>query len=234
VGAPDGGAGAEEERRRAGRQRARAVARDFLARGDATGWFEAFYRDAGGDPARVPWADRAGHPLLAAWLAGAPGAGRRALVVGSGLGEDAELCSRAGYEVVAFDLAPTAVRMCRELWPGTRVRYVAADLLAPPAEWLAAFDLVVEVYTLQALPLELRERAIARIAGFVAPRGRLVVVTMGRGDEELPAELPWPLSRTELARLELCGLEPVSFREVFEESEGRSVPRWLAEYARSG
>jgi len=225
---------AEEERKRAGRERARAVAGEFLARGDATGWFEAFYRDAQGDPGRVPWADRAGHPLLAEWLAGARGGGRRALVVGCGLGEDAELCARAGFDVVAFDLSPTAIAMCRELWPATRVRYAAADLLAPPLEWLAAFDLVVEIYTVQALPVDLRERAIERISAFVAAGGRLLVVTMGRADDALPRELPWPLSRAELDRFERHGLRRVALREVEdpETIDGATVPRWLAEFAR--
>ena len=225
---------AEDERKRAGRERARAVARDYLARGDATGWFEAFYRDAGGNPERVPWADRAGHPLLAEWLAGQRGGGRAALVVGCGLGEDAELCARAGFAVTAFDLSATAIAMCRELWPATRVRYLTADLLAPPREWLGAFELVVEIYTLQALPLELRERATRGLAELVAPGGRLLVVTIGRGDEGPGEELPWPLSRAELARFEDHGLVRASFHEVFETETpaGPPVPRWRAEFLR--
>src|SRR6185369_2998973 len=32
-------------------------------------WFEAVYETAGDDPAQIPWADLAPHPLLASWLA---------------------------------------------------------------------------------------------------------------------------------------------------------------------
>jgi hypothetical protein len=124
--------------------------------------------------------------------------------------------------------------MCRELWPATRVSYLTADLLAPPRAWLRAFELVVEIYTLQALPLELRERAMRAAADLVAPGGRLLVVTIGRNDEHPPPELPWPLSQAELARFEDHGLVRTGFHEVLEieTPDGPPVPRWRAEFLR--
>jgi hypothetical protein len=52
---------------------------------------------------------------------------------------------------VAFDVAETAIRVARQRHPGTAVDYVVADLLRPPAAWSRAFDLVVEIITVQAL-----------------------------------------------------------------------------------
>ncbi|CAO5255228.1 hypothetical protein [Frankia sp. AgKG'84/4] len=52
--------------------------------------------------------------------------------------------------------------------PMMPVRYAVADLLDPPAGWLAdPFDLVVEVYTVQVLPFgsPLRAAALDRPAG---------------------------------------------------------------------
>ena len=68
-----------------------------------------------------------------------------------------------------------------------------ADLLAPPAEWAGAFDLVVECNNVQALPRELRDTATAAVASFVAPGGTLLVVAAAATawGEDGP---PWPLT----------------------------------------
>ena len=79
-------------------------------------------------------------------------------MVGCGLGDDAEYVSRFGYDTVAFDISESAVRLAQERFPGSTVHYRAADLLAPPAEWRHAFDLVVEIMTVQALPEHLHRR----------------------------------------------------------------------------
>jgi hypothetical protein len=85
------------------------------------------------------------------------------------------------------------------------------DLFEPFRAWLGAFDFVLEVYTIQPLPLEMRERTIDAIAAFVASGGELVVVTRGREDDEEPDELPWPMSRKELSRFETSGLRETNF-----------------------
>lgn len=36
----------------------------------------------------------------------------RAVVIGCGLGDDAEYLASMGYEVTAFDISPTAIAMC--------------------------------------------------------------------------------------------------------------------------
>src|ERR1017187_7080256 len=77
---------------------------------------------------------------------------RGALVVGCGLGEDAEYIARLGYATTAFDIALTAIAAARSRFPGSPVEYQVADLLAPPPWWSHAFALVVESTTLQALP----------------------------------------------------------------------------------
>ena len=218
----------------AGRDRAREISAPFLSRGDSVHWFEAFYRDANGDADRIPWADREGHPMLGDWLhtTGAEGAGRRALVVGCGLGEDAALLERAGFSVTGFDVSPTAIEWCPRIWPDSAVEFRAVDLFDPPAEWRRAFDLVVEIYTLQAMPPEPRPRAVERIADFVAPGGELLVVTRGRlPEEELSEELPWPLLRADLDALLAFGLVCERFDEKVEQDE-LSMRRWRASYRR--
>ena len=103
---------------------------------DPTGWFEPLYAAAGEGSAVLPWARGTPHPLLGAWTSeqGLRGAGRRALVVGSGPGDDAELIAALGFATVAFDIAPSAIRIARNRFPDSTVEYRTADLLDPPGE----------------------------------------------------------------------------------------------------
>ena len=76
------------------------------------GWFEAVYALAERDPAGVPWAHLAPHPLLAEWLCEhGPLTGLRALDVGCGLGDNALALAKAGARVTAFDLVAERDRL---------------------------------------------------------------------------------------------------------------------------
>ena len=163
------------------------LAAESLAARDPTGWFERLYAAAEQGEADVPWDRGAPHPVLVQWAAerGLDGAGQRALVVGSGLGEDAEHVAGLGFDTVAFDVSATAVRSARRRFPGSRVRYRVADLLDPPAEWRGAFDLVVESITVQSLPDPPRADAIAAVGRMVGPGGTLLVIASARDPDEL-------------------------------------------------
>ena len=210
---------------------ARALAAAALARGDATGWFEELYARASGTQ-DVPWADLAPNPSLLAWLEehGVDGAGRRALKVGAGLGDDAEALAQRGFAVTAFDIAPSAVAWARRRFPDTEVDSVVADVLAPPPEWSARFDLVLEAYTLQVLPADLRAKAARRIADMVAPGGTLLVIARGRDEGDDPGAMPWPLTPDEL-RARFAMLDVVAFDD-FLDDERPPVRRLVAEYRR--
>ncbi len=84
----------------------------------------------------MPW-DRGGpHRMLVGWARerGISGTGHRALVVGCGLGDDAEYIAGLGFGTVAFDISASAIRAARRRYPGSNLRYVVADLLDPPAD----------------------------------------------------------------------------------------------------
>jgi SAM-dependent methyltransferase len=196
---------------------------------EETAWFERLYAAAEAGEASVPWFRGGPNPFVEQWVRERQldGAGRRALVIGTALGDDAELLASRGYAVTAFDIAPTAIERARGRFPGSSVDYRVADLLDLPAEWQGSFDLVAEAITVQSLPLSLRDRAIDAIASCVAPGGTLVVVSgiwEGEGPREGP---PWPLTREELDRFER-ELRPV---EVGVARVGAEA-RWRGEYTR--
>ena len=209
-----------------------------LSAGDPTGWFEPLYAAAEEGAAVVPW-DRGGEPhwLLTAWAGRTAlnGSGRRALVVGCGLGSDAEYIAGRGFAVLAFDISASAIRAARRRFPRSTVDYRVADLLSPPAGWREAFDLVVESQTVQALPDPPRRDAIGNIGCMVAPGGTLVVIALARADDEEAGPWPpWPITRAEVEAFTATGLEPVRIEEV---GGGEPEPpgrRWLAEFRRPG
>jgi hypothetical protein len=63
-----------------------------LAAHDPTGWFDQLYAAAASGDVQMPWSRIEPHPLLTGWVQdrNLTGAGRQAVVVGCGLGADAE------------------------------------------------------------------------------------------------------------------------------------------------
>jgi poly-gamma-glutamate synthesis protein (capsule biosynthesis protein) len=216
-------------------ERSRELAGESLVDDDPTAWFDRLYAAAEAGEAVVPWERGAPRLLLVQWAEarGLEGGGRRALVVGAAFGDDAELVAGLGFDTVAFDIAPTAVQAARRRFPGSNVEYVVADLLAPPATWRDAFDLVVESHNVQALPDPLRPDAIARVTSFVAPGGTLLVLAAARDDDDAPVEgPPWPLTRAEVEMFRANGLEPVRIEDLLDPADPE-VRRWRAEFRRA-
>jgi SAM-dependent methyltransferase len=177
--------------------------------------FEDLYASVGDELARIPWASRQPHPVLVSWLDERPsGAGRPALVVGCGLGDDAEELARRGYRVDAFDYSTTAIDWCRRRFPASTVQYRVADLFDLPVEWTQRFEIVVEINTIQSLPVERRSDAIEAIAATVAPGGQVFVRCLGRADDEAVTERPWAVSPRDLSAFGAAGLREVAFTQV--------------------
>ena len=198
-------------------------------------FFDGLYVAAGGGGEPLPW-DRGGAPqqLLADWAAdrglrGPGGAGKRAVVVGCGLGGDAEFLARLGFAVVGFDFSAPAIEAARALNPTSTVDYEVADLLALPEGWLAGFDLVVESLTVQSLPRSIRPRVIAAVRSLAAPGGTVLVISSQQGVRTETEIGPWPLSRADVDSFAGDDFELVRL----EQPPGPDgLPRWRAEFRR--
>ncbi len=215
------------------REHTKQLAASFLEKGDATGWFDALYREAAGNNEKIPWADLEPNRFFVEFAekTNLHGNNRKALVVGCGLGDDARYLHDLGFRVTAFDISPTAVEWARRLHQTTDINFVVADLFETPKDWYQAFEFVLEVYTIQPLPLEMRSGVIDAIANFVELNGKLAIVTRGREDDEIPLELPWALSRQDLSRFEVNGFEQTHFA-IMPGDEEPPVPRFVVKYER--
>lgn len=215
------------------RATAREIANWYLSKGDALGWFEELYAQANGDASVIPWADLMPNPNLVTWLDNhwISGAGKKALKIGCGLGDDAEELARRGFDTTAFDISSTAIAWCHRRFPRTSVHYVIADLFTAPQNWPGAFDLVLESYTLQVLPMGLRQKAVAEIAGFVRPGGTLLVIARGRENTDPEGKMPWPLTIEDLNGFKSFDLTENAFEDYIDEKEP-SVRRFRVVYTR--
>ena len=210
--------------------RADELATEAIGAGEPTAWFDRLYAEGLAGEISVPWDRDDPNPQLAEWAEGVglDGAGLSAVVVGCGLGADAEFVAARGFATTGFDIAPAAIEEVRRRRPETTVDYRVEDLLALSPDLVGRFDLVIEIFTLQALPDPPRQQAAEAVVGLVRPGGRLVAVAF-RDDGAAPADQgpPFPLGRGFMESLGSGVLEGTRLDE-------RPGPRWLAEYHRPG
>jgi|GEM_PF-106990 len=195
-------------------------------------WFSKVYELAGDDAANVPWAALEPNLVLKDWLAREKTlVGKRAVDVGCGLGDNAEALAAAGAQVAAFDYIARAIDWARRRFPNSLVDYRIADLFNPPSEWLGAFDIVHECYTLQTMNADMFARVAPALASLVAPGGRLLVISSAR-DEEEPRTTPWrPLTRADIESLAVDGLALTELEDI--PPEGYISRRWRALFSRA-
>jgi 2-polyprenyl-3-methyl-5-hydroxy-6-metoxy-1,4-benzoquinol methylase len=177
-------------------------------------WFEGVYANANQQTTNIPWADLRPNPFMLDWLETIRPVtkNKSAVVVGCGLGDDAEELARRGFNVTAFDVSATAVDWCRQRFPKSNVDYTIADLLKLPKDW--QFDFVLEINTIQAIPVAVRRSIVNAIAGLVAPGGTLLAIGRLAKTAEQQIKRPWPLTREELHTFVDAGLTELRFDTV--------------------
>lgn len=214
------------------REKMKAFAAEYIEKGDFYGWFDAIYRETENDSEQIPWVDFEPNRFLVKWneTAKLKGNNRKALVVGCGLGDEAKFLDELNFNVTAFDVSEKAIEIAKKIHAETDIKFLAADLFNPPNDWQNAFDFVLEVYTIQALPLNLREKTISAISSFVVENGELIVVQRFRENGEDAGNLPWALSPDDLLNFEKNGLTRTGFTEFYGDEEDEPIRRFVAEY----
>ncbi|MEM9950746.1 MAG: class I SAM-dependent methyltransferase [Chloroflexota bacterium] len=204
------------------------IIQEYLAKGDATGWFEELYSRADKNNTTPPWAGMEADSYFVKWAEknSLKGDNRTAIVIGCGLGDDAEYLSELGFKVTAFDVSSTAIEICKKRFPGSSVSYQQADLFQVPQVWHDGFDFVFENRTIQALPVEMEQQSKQEVANLVADNGQLLILCHGREPHEAKQGIPWALSHEDLSFF----IEQDMTEKTFEEYNDGRFRRFLALY----
>ena len=198
-------------------------------------WFEELYSEANNEGGGVPWANMQTHPRFAAWLNDNKlvGEGNSALVIGCGMGDDAIELESFGFDVTAFDVSGTAIKYCLERFPDSKVNFLQADLFEAHPEWIGKFDFVLEIYTVQAIPPDYEKEVIQKIADFVAPNGRLLVVAeVGEEERSFDNGPPWVLTPLHVESFVSCDLEVTG--QQIEKDDEMGSDSYVTTFKRSG
>lgn len=197
-------------------------------------WFDTIYKIAHGDYKKVFWADLEPSPHLIEWISKNKIAksNPKAVVVGCGVGDDAEALSEFGYEVTAFDIAPTAIELCKKRYKNTKVNYLVANLFEYDSSWFQNFDLVYECNTIQVLPDVYRAKARAAISNLVCKNGYALVSCRSREKNKQENDIPLPLDKDEIDKFVLDdGLKEISFL-AYDDNQTPPVPHFFSVYKR--
>lgn len=177
-----------------------SIANTFTQNNQPLDWFEEVYQKGKAGEIETPWADLAPNPNVKSWFEknNLKGEGKSALVIGCGLGEDAEYLAELGYQTDAFDISPTAITWAKERWKDSKVNYFVADLFKLPQK---QYDFVLEIYTIQTLPEDLRGKAIQILPSLIEENGEMLLICRSRNEDEACENVPYPLTKTELSAL---------------------------------
>ena len=112
------------------------------AQKEATAWFDAHYREAANALEAVALARGEANPLLREYLERGETKPSKAIVIGCGLGDDAQALHEAGFEVTAIDFSPEAIKWAKARFGENAIDFRVADLFDLPQELLGRFDFV--------------------------------------------------------------------------------------------
>lgn len=195
-----------------------------------TAWFEELYKKAEEDHTAIPWAKLAPNPFLVEYLQEHRDTnGKKALVVGCGLGDDAKALCDAGFEVTAIDISESAIKWANKRFTEDNISFEIADVLELDAKFKGAFDFVFEALTIQSLPIAYRPNMIESVASTVADGGALLVVAHGRNEDDPLTGPPWPLLINELKLFKMHGLREIGF-SIYDDPSGLASLRFRALY----
>ena len=181
-------------------------------------FFESIYENADHENlSSIPWATLAPNVYLEKHLSlRDPVSGKKALVIGCGLGDDALILEKYGYEVDALDISPSAIALAKKRHPESKVNFHIGDIYDMPESSIGKYDFVYEGLTIQSLPPADREKLVGIIVSLVAENGELLVYANTQDDTDNYGGPPWPLYDNEFTLFENEGLEQVHLEKVDE------------------
>ncbi len=150
------------------------------------------------------------------------------------MGDDAIELESLGFQVTAFDVSETAVKLCKERFPLSKVDFVQADLLEAQPQWQRRFDFVLEIFTIQALPPKYEKELIRNLSNFVAPGGQILVIAEVSGEERsFENGPPWVLTSNHIDSFVSCGFRVAGHHVDGESQSNEDTGTYVTTFVRS-
>src|SRR2546422_8206732 len=146
----------------------------------------------------MPWEKGEASPGLVDFLAAHPKLERANICVpGCGTGHDVRAWAKAGFAAFGFDLAPSAIRLCRERTAGTGLsaQFALADFLTDPPP--QRFDWLFEHTLFCAIDPKQRDDYVQAVLRWLKPGGQFLGVFYLIPDKDGP---PFGTTREEVVQ----------------------------------
>jgi SAM-dependent methyltransferase len=211
------------------RSLARKLAYDYNNAGKPLDWFESLYKSGEKDISLIPWADFKPNPNLVEWMRLNKSLiiSGDCLVVGCGVGDDAEYLAEIGFNVDSFDISATAINLCKARNTRSGVNYFVDDITNPANT--KRYDFIFEANTLQVLPFELRKKALKNFSGLLKDDGFILIICRARNNNEDEGNMPWPLTKDELEILS-ADFDCLSFEDFQDKFDKPALRRFRILY----
>ena len=179
---------------------------------ESDNFFENVYKNADRQNLEsIPWASLSANRHLLRYLNSKEDSSfGRALVIGCGLGDDADALAQMGYEVDAIDISSSAIALAKERFMHSGINFSVADIFKLPKQMFGRYDLVFESRTIQSLSPSFREALTDIISRLVISGGELLLHANVQDDHHNFGGPPWPLYKKELWAFEGYGFVKIT------------------------
>jgi len=180
-------------------------------------FFDNIYKNTNDTHSNIPWATLNANIYLKDYLDNNEMVkNKKALVIGCGLGDDANELSLKGYEVDAIDISDHAISLAKKRFQDKNINFKVEDIFDLPKSMINSYDFIYEGLTIQSIHPQYRESLIKIIYSLNKSNGELLLYTNIQNDSDSFGGPPWPLYRKDLEIFNTIGYEILSKEELVE------------------
>jgi len=163
-------------------------------------FFENVYKNASENLDKIPWATFDANEYLQDFFKNKEKVtNKKALVIGCGLGDDAQFLTKMGYIVDAIDISPTSIKLAKQRFDNKNINFSVEDIFELPSNMINNYDFVYEGLTIQSIDPKHRIQLIEIISSLNNDNGELLLYTNYQEDIDTFGGPPWPLYKRDLA-----------------------------------